>query len=674
MILKESSDKVNFKPLWRVCAQGLILTVLIGTSLWAQTDWPTYGNDAGNTRHSTLKQINTQNVSKLTRAWTYHLTAPVVAPAGGGRGNAVPAAELESAQPARPAAAGVPPAGPVAGRGGGGRGRSSEATPIVVNGVLYMPTPYSRVVALEPETGKELWVYQLPNGANPSARGVAYWPGDGQSPASIVFGTTDGRLVSLNAATGKPNPGFGNEGSVDMKQGITNGFPNGNFSLSSPAMVFENLVITGARVQENPSFGFAGDTRAWDLRTGKLVWQFHSVPQAGETGNETWEGDSWKNRSGTNVWGILSLDRQLGMVYLPHGSPTYDFYGADRPGANLFGNSLVALDARTGKLKWYYQMIHHDTWDYDAESAAILFDVTRNGTKIPALSITNKTGLVFILDRRDGKPIYGVEERKVPETDVPGEKAWPTEPFPLKPPPLSRMSFKPEEIAKVTPEHQKACEDLLASDGGLHNDGPFTRYGSKMSIVFPGTWGGSNWHGGSYDPDLGYLFYNTANFADIGKVIKATEGSRTPYFRTGPTGTYSRFWNTANSWPCQEPPWGELTAINVNTGDVAWKIPFGTVPELEAKGLKNTGALNLGGSVTTAGGLLFIGATGDRHFRAFESKTGKTLWDVQLEAGAYSSPLTYQGKDGKQYVVVVAAGSAYMDRQSGDSVIAFALP
>jgi glucose dehydrogenase len=455
-----------------------------------------------------------------------------------------------------------------------------------------------------------------------------------------------------------------------MKAGIDNGFTTGAFSLSSPPIVYKNLVITGARVQESPSLGFAGDTRAWDVHTGKLVWQFHSVARPGETGSDTWKGDDWKARSGTNVWGLMSLDTQLGIVYLPYGSPSYDFYGADRAGANLFGNTLVALDAATGKLKWYFQTVHHDIWDYDLESAPILFDLTRNKTKIPALAVTSKTGLVFILDRRTGKPLYDVQERAVPQSEVPGEHSWPTEPFPEKPAPLSRMTFSPDDIAKVTPEHEKFCKELLASDGGMAYGGPFNPYGSKTTINFPGTLGATNWHGGSFDPTLGYLFYNTLDLADVGKVQKSPEGSKTVYNRNG----YGRFWNPDNYWPCQAPPWGEMVAIDVNTGEYAWRVPLGIVPELEEKGVHNTGTMNMGGSAATAGGLVFIGATNDRHFRAFDSKSGKVLWDKQLEAGAYASPVVYQGKDGKEYVAIVAAGGGYYDRQNGDSVVAFALP
>jgi len=504
-------------------ARFLPICFVFALAATAQTDWPTYGHDPGSQRHTPLKEITPANVAGLTRAWTYHMA--VTAPAGDA------AAQGEVAQGGRGrGAAGA--SGGRGGRGGGGRGRASEASPIVVGGILYMPTPYNRVVAIEPETGKELWHYEIPN-ANASTRGVEYWPGDSQSPASIFFGTTDGHLVALNAKTGALIPGFGTEGMVDMKAGIDNGFQNGSFSLSSPPKIYKNLVITGARVQESPSLGFAGDTRAWDAHTGKLVWQFHSVAQPGEPGGDTWKNDDWQKRSGANVWGLISVDADLGLVYLPYGSPTYDFYGADREGAGLYGNSLVALDAATGKVKWYFQTVHHDIWDYDLQSAPILFEIKRGSEKIPALAVTSKTGLVFILDRRTGKSIYGVEERKIPQSEVPGEHSWPTEPFPVKPAPLSRMSFTPDGIAKVTPEHEQFCRNLLATDGGMEYGGPFNPYGLKSTINFPGTMGASNWHGGSYDPVLGYLFYNTLDLGDVGKLNKAAPGAPVAYTRRG---------------------------------------------------------------------------------------------------------------------------------------------
>jgi quinoprotein glucose dehydrogenase len=403
-----------------------------------------------------------------------------------------------------------------------------------------------------------------------------------------------------------------------------------------------------------------------------MAWHFHHVPQPGEFGNDTWEGDSWTSRSGVNTWGFISVDEALGLVYLPIGSPSYDFYGGDRKGANLFSDSILALDAATGKYRWHFQAIHHDTWDFDFTAAPVLVDVMRNGQRIPALAESSKQGFVYILDRRTGVPIFGMEERPVPASNVPGEQAWPTEPVPIKPKAISRQSFVPSELAKLTPELEKVCTDLLASEGGMHNDGPFTRYNTTLSIQFPGTLGASNWHGMSYNPALGLLFVNVLDLADLGKMVPAPEGSPLKYVKTSSVG--GRFWWGEKYWPCQIPPWGEMVAINVNTGDEAWRVPLGIVEELEAKGIKNTGTMNMGGSIATAGGLVFIAATNDRHFRAFEAKTGKVLWDVQLETGAYATPMTYRGKDGRQYVAVVAAGGGYYDRVTGDSLIAFALP
>ncbi len=624
---------------------SLIAICCLVASMSGQTDWPTYGHDPGSTHFSPLKQINTTNVSNLTRAWTFH---------------------MNSTQPATAAE------GAAGGRGRGGGGRGVETTPIVAGGMMFFPTPNGKVVALEPETGKQIWVADL-GGTNGSNRGLEYWAGDSQSPPALFFGTNDGHLMALNAKTGKPVPEFGNNGSVNMKTpDVDNGVPDASYSLSSPVKVFKNLVITGARVQEGPRLGYAGDDRAWDIHTGKLVWQFHSVPRPGEFGSDTWSPDSWQGRSGVNVWGLFSLDPELGLVYLPHGSPSPDFFAGDRPGTNLFANTLVALDALTGKRKWHFQAIHHDIYDFDLEAAPILFDMNRNGRKIPALALTSKTGLVFILDRRDGKPIYDVEERRVPESSLPGEVSWPTQPWPVKPAPLGRLSFKyPDEIAKVTPEHEAFCRDLYEKNG-MHNDGAFTPYGQTTTIQFPGTLGATNWHGGSYDPALGYLFFNVLYLADVAKMTAppASANAGAPWIRSG----FQRFWNPDNYWPCQQPPWGQMVAIDVNTGEYAWRVPLGIVEELEAKGVKGTGTMNMGGSFTTAGGLLFIAATNDRHFRAFESKTGKVLWDVKMEAGAYATPVTYQGKDGKQYVAIIAAGNGYYDRLPGDSVIAFALP
>ena len=625
---------------------SVLAAILLSISIlpaWSQSDWPMFGHDYASTRFSPLKQINTGNVKTLVRAWTYHLQKE----------------GLQSRQAGAPSR-------------GGGR-RSSQATPIVVKGTMYMPTPFGTIIALEPETGKELWSYKLTHG-QPARRGVAYWPGDSKTPASIIFGTSDGRLVSLNAETGKPNAGFGVDGAVDIKSDVQNGIPHAQFDVTSPVTIYKDLAITSGQVQEAPGPGASGDTRAWDVHTGRQVWRFHSVPHPGEVGNETWPGTSWKNRSGTNAWGFMSVDVERGLLFLPHGSPSSDFYGADRKGKDLFGNSLVALNADTGKLVWYFQTVHHDTWDYDLESSPVLIDVVQKGVKIPAVAIIGKAGLMFILDRRNGDPVFGAEERPVPPSDVPGEGGWPTQPFPLKPPPLGRHSFSPDEIATVTPEQKKFCTDLMATEGGMNSGGPYTHYGTRLTIVFPGTLGTTNWPGMSYNSDLGYLFVNTVNIADVGKIAKNEDAPDPAYERTSPWGMYARFWNNDKFWPCQNPPWGELWAINANTGEVAWKVPFGIVEELEAKGIHGTGTLNFGGSISTAGGLLFIAATNDQRFRAFDAATGKVLWETKLDTGSYTVPMTYEGKDGKQYVVLVDTGGSFYDTTAGDSVIAFTLP
>ncbi len=621
-----------------VCAAAVVAGLAFAAN---GQDWPTFGGDLAGTRYSPLKQVTPANVNGLVRAWTYHMN-----PAGQD-GQGAPAA------------------------GGRGSARIGEASPLVVNGVMYLTSPFNRVVALEPETAKEIWAFEVKDG-NPAERGLEYWAGDAQSPPTIFFGTTSGKLYALNAKTGTPEPGFGSEGVVDMKPGALKGLENSSFGLSSPPIVYKNVLITGAHVQETPSKGASGATRGWDVHTGKLLWEFHSIPEPGEPGSETWQGDDWKNRSGANVWGFFTVDAQRGIVYMPFGEPTTDYWGGDRPGANLYGTALVAADALTGKLLWYYQVVHHDTWDYDLASPPVLFDVTRNGTKIPAVAELTKTGYVFILDRVTGKPIYGAEERPVPVDDaLPGDKAWPTQPFPLKPPALARNSFEAKDLATVTPELAKYCSDLWNSQpDGLHSGGPFTHYSTKPSVIFPSSIGGGNWNPISFDPRLGYLFVNTMDFGSLNVMTPGPNGT---YRRAGVDGN-NRFWDGENNLPCNQPPWGRLFAINVNTGDIAWQTTLG-ITESFPPDKQKTGRPNIGGSLATAGGLVFIGATDDSRFRAFDSKTGKELWVTKIDAGAHSAPIAFQGKDGKQYIVVTATGGGFLgDKSHADTVIAFRLP
>jgi quinoprotein glucose dehydrogenase len=634
-------------------------------------DWPMYTRDLAGTRYSPLKQINAANVANLKQAWTFELRAPG-APAGrGGRGAAAAPAEGDAPAPGNFAQEAAAPAG--GGRGGGGA--NPEATPIVVNGMMYLPAG-RRVIALDPETGKEVWTTLLPFAT--TARGVAFWPGDANNPPRIIL-TAGPHLIGLNANSGKIDPGFGKEGIVDIAV-PWNGVP----------AIFQNVVMLGATVGEIP-LGPPGDSRAYDARTGARLWEFHSVPWPGEPGFGSWEKDSWKGFSGVNVWGwYLTADAERGILYMPFGSPAGNYYGGDRPGNNLFGNSLVAVDAKTGKYLWHFQTVHHDLWDSDLPPAPSLVDITVKGKKIPALAAIGKTGWMFILDRVTGKPVFGVEERPVAKGDVPGEWYSPTQPFPLKPPALARTSYQPGDMVTAedtTPEHVKACQAFVEKSGGFYNAGPFTPFlyhetgaPPKSSMIFPGN-GGANWGGPAADPTTGYIYVQTHDTALVGWVEKkdpngnygSGNGSPQLYDRgsvdgPGPYHGFSAQVKDANgkvlgNWPCQKPPWGRLFAVNANTGDIAWQVRLGLTEGLP-EGKQNTGNSGSAGPIVTAGGLVFIGATNDSRFRAFDSKTGNELWVTKLARNANANPITYQGKNGKQYVAVVAT----------DSVAVFSLP
>ncbi len=481
-----------------------------------------------------------------------------------------------------------------------------------------------------------------------------------------------------NAASRRRGSATATPGSVDLKASIR-GDVDGGFSLTSPPTIYKNIVITGGNNgEQSPSSGLYGDIRGWDAKTGKLLWSFHTVPRAGEPGVETWEGDSWKNRSGTNVWSFFTIDTERGIVYAPIGAPTSDYYGGDRHGANLYGNSVVALDAATGKLKWHQQLVHHDIWDYDVPAAPTLVDVKRNGKTTPAVAVMTKMSLVFIFDRVTGEPIFGMEERPVPQSGVPGEKTWPTQPFPLKPAPLARNTFDPEkDFYNLTPEHAAYCKGLW-KDNAMYTKGPYTPPDVEGTMLtFPSTLGGGNWSGFSYDPTLGLAFTSVMNIGQVAKMVQGTaRGSTIPtWVRRSPWGgAVGRFWNPETKIPCSAGPFGELVAVDVNRGEVAWKVPLGFFQSLKDKGFDKTGTLNIGGSIATAGGVVFIGATIDCRFRAFESKTGKQLWETELPACAHTTPMTFLGKDGRQYVVVAAGGGSFLGAPPGSNILAFALP
>jgi quinoprotein glucose dehydrogenase len=417
--------------------------------------------------------------------------------------------------------------------------------------------------------------------------------------------------------------------------------------------------------------GPSGDPQAFDVKTGKLVWRFHVVPRPGEPNAGTW-GEGWKDRGGPAIWGLMTVDTERGMVFIPTGNPGGSFYGGDRPGTNLYATSVVALDAGTGAYKWHFQTTHHDVFDADLAAAPALIDVVRNGKRIPAVAqVTKMGGMLFILDRLTGKPLYDVEERKVPISKVPGEASEPTQPFPVKPAPLSRLGMSKADITTVTPKSNKFCTEWWDKER-MSNDGPYTPYGADgVTVVFSGTIGGGNWGGAAFNPQLGYLFVNTSSLATIGHMVP---GNGAEKYRN--ELSYTRFWDE-DRYPCQQPPWGELAAVNVNTGDIAWKIPFGVYPELIAKGIPPTGTPNLGGPIATASGLVFIGATKDARFHAFDAKSGKELWYAQLEAAGAATPMTFQGRNGTQYVVIAAGGPGDTDRGGSETysqkLVAFAL-
>ena len=628
------------------------------------TEWPTYGHDSGGMRFSPLKQIAPDNVGALGIAWVYHMKPEgYVAPARGNRGGRAGGAA------------------PAQGRGGapGGRGgeatgfNGSEGTPLIVGGLMYVSSPYGRVVALNPATGREVWAYQLPSG-NPSTRGVEYFAGDAQTPPMIVVGTSDSTLFTLDAKTGALNTKFGDNGFVTLDKPPT-----------STSIVYRHLIIIGGRLGEGNGPGKPGDVKAYDIHDGKLAWTFHSIPQPGEPNYGTsWYGDSAKQRTGVNVWGFMTVDVQRGVVYMPFGAASGDLFGGDRTVNNLYSTSLVAADANTGKYLSHFHVVHNDIFDFDLEAAPLLMDVKQGGTTIPAVAVVGKSAILFLLNRVTGKPIYDVEERPVAQSDTPGEKMSPTQPFPVKPAPLARTNFTMADIATVTPELEANCRKLLADNNIDVGKGPYApaTY-NRARVIFPSEIGGANWGGMSFNPALGYLFVNVNDIGQLngykdpetGPVnIAGLAGTNLPGSRTGPYATASpggRFRDSATGLFCNQPPWGEMVAVNVNTGDIAWKAPLGVTDTLP-EGKQNTGRPYLGGSIATASGLVFIGATDDSRFRALDARTGKELWVVKLNASSTAGPSTYQGADGKQYVVVTSTGP-YGGPQTADEIVAFAL-
>jgi quinoprotein glucose dehydrogenase len=597
--------------------------------------WPRVGNDPGCMRYSSLNQINRDNVARLKPAWTHQTH------------------ELEG----RP-------------------GKTIECTPIVIEGVMYITTAYLRVVALDAATGEEIWQFDplkthpcpyqpMSGGVN---RGCAYWS-DGKPGGErrIIHGTADGRLFSLKAQSGKLDLSFADGGVLDLRKGLDPKFAALGYGPTSAVALCKDTIIVGVSCEEGPRIAAPGDIRAFDVRTGNELWRFHTVPLPGEFGNDTWAGESWKDRGAANAWGGFSVDVERGMVFAGLGSAAFDFYGGDRPGHNLFANCTIALDAKTGKRIWHFQTLHHDLWDHDLPVYPNLVTVERSGQKVDAVAQVTKTGYLFLFDRQTGKPLFNVVEQPVPASDIPGEKAAPTQPIPVKPPPFSAQSLDEINVSNIGEANRRSVLEQLKKIRGGPAFNPPSREGT---VVVPGFHGGANWSGASFDPTTALLYVNSNNVANIVTLVEAKPGGKPRYGNFDARG-YKRFLD-CEGYSAFKPPWGLLTAINLNTGEFAWQVPLGEHVELTKRGIPRTGTETFGGSIVTAGGLVFIAGTKDERIHAFDKASGKLLWEHALPAGGYATPATYQ-VNGRQYVVIAAGGAGKLGTKAGDAFVAFSL-
>ncbi len=677
-------------------------------------DWPIYGGTPANNHYSPLAQINRKNVKDLAVAWSFDTDEEGVL----------------------------------------------QTSPIEVDGVIYGITPTQKIFALDAATGKLLWKFDSGITGTQPDRGLAYW--SERKDRRILAGVMN-FLYALDAATGKPVPTFGNNGRIDLREDLDRDPAAQSIYLTSPVIVYKDLMIVGGRESETLPASY-GDIRAYDVRSGKLRWKFHTIPRPGEFGSETWPKDSWKSSGAANNWAGMTVDSARGIVYIPTGSAAFDFYGADRLGDDLFANTLIALNAETGERLWHFQGVRHDIWDRDFPAPPVLVTVERDGKKVDAVAQTSKQGFVFLFDRANGKPLFPIECRDYPLSDVPGEQAARQQCLPAKPAPFARQRLSEDLLTARTPDAHTWALDKFKTFRSNGQFVPFTV--GKDTVVFPGFDGGAEWGGAAADPETGILYVNAndvawtgalaenstdagpkalyqsqcavchgekmagsppaipaltgisgrmspqqiistirngkgrmpgfANLSDdeqmyglldyirSGGVEKSSPATKndarkevastqpaTPAFKYHFTG-YHKFLDP-EGYPAVAPPWGTLNAINLNTGEYAWKIPLGEYPDLAAKGVKNTGTENYGGPVVTAGGLVFIAATNfDKKFRAFDKSTGELLWETTLPFAGNATPITYEA-NGRQYVVIAAGGGKDPKSKSGGVYVAFAL-